>query len=106
MPLWVSTTDQRYRQGVAQREEFETRKAAMKYCKDNDVSAKAAVKTGKFPGLNWRALHQRLKGYVINGTEHEARSLLLFEEEIGLCQWILECGNNMMGRDREMVGEG
>eukprot|EP00959_Pyramimonas_sp_CCMP1952_P174443 3645725-Pyramimonas_sp.AAC.1 len=77
----------------------------MKYCKDNKVGAKAAVKTGKFPGVQWKALDRRLKGEIINGTEHEARSLLLFEEERRLCQWILECGTNMMGRDREMVGE-
>ena len=77
MPLWVSTTDQRYRQGVAQREEFETRKAAMKYCKDNDVSAKAAVKTGKFPGVNWRALHQRLTEGLCH-QRYRARSPLPF----------------------------
>jgi hypothetical protein len=42
---------------------------------------KAAVKSGKFPGIDHQAVTRRLKGTVVNGAEEDSRSLLSFTEE-------------------------
>ena len=90
--------------GLNQRALFEAYNGAMDFVNEGFGGPKAAVKSGKFPGIYHQALTRRLKGTVVK-AEDDSRSLLSFTEERELALYARTCGENMMGQNREDLGD-
>ena len=105
MPLARDLANSRYQLGKAKRALYDTHSAALTFCNGMDLGSKAAIATGKFHGINQQSLKRRLNGQVKSGCEDESHMLLIFEEEKQLCNWVKDCGNNMLGRNRDAIAE-
>jgi hypothetical protein len=93
-------SNRRFLQGLKQRALFEAYNGAMDFVNEGFGGPKAAVKSGKFPGIYHQALTRRLKGTVVK-AEDDSCSLLSFTEERELALYARTCGENMMGQNRE-----
>ena len=94
----------RFLQGLNQRALFEAYNGAMDFVNEGFGGPKAAVKSGEFPGIDHQALTRRLKGTVVK-AEDDSCSLLSFTEERELALYARTCGENMMGQNREDLGD-
>ena len=76
---------------------------AVQWCKDNGKGARAALRTGLFPGVTKNQLHGRLQSSNTQVIRDHHLQVLTNDERCKLATWLMKCADGNCPKNRDEI---